>query len=85
MNKLLIGALALSLAGGAVTAASAQTYDHDRGQYGGYDNRDHRGDERGRDNDRGDGYRSHGWRDHHRGRTVCTIRHHHRVCYRQHW
>ncbi len=77
MNKLLTGALALTLFGGAATAASAQTYDHDRGNHGRtvYDSRDHRGDF----------HRGHSWRGERHSRLVCTVRHHHRVCYRQHW
>ena len=85
MTKLLAGAMALALLGGS--AAVAQPYNHDRGgdaNQGGDHQGDHRGGDRGghdQGGDRGDHGRDH----HHRGHMVCTWRHHHRVCYRQHW
>ena len=81
MNKLLIGAVALSLFAGS--AAMAQPMDHHGDQNSGYGDQHHgdQGDRGRHDNgDRGDrGDRGH------RGHMVCTWRHHHRVCYRQHW
>jgi hypothetical protein len=75
MNNMLIGALALSLVGGSM--AVAQPYDGNH--QGGYQGRgDHRDENNG---DRG----YYGRRYNHGGRTVCSWRHHHRVCYRRHW
>jgi hypothetical protein len=91
MTRLLAGAMALALIGGS--AAVAQPYNHDRSgdaNQGG----DHRGnDQSGDRSDHGGNRGDHGgnWGDrgdrgggHHR-HIVCTYRHHHRVCYRQHW
>ena len=96
MNKVLIGAMALSLLG--ATAASAQPMPdrHDGGgdmHSGGDMHGDHMGGDR-RDGDRMGGDRMHGdrhdgdrmggnhWRRHHT-RTVCKWRHHRKVCWQQ--
>lgn len=70
MNKILIGALALSLL--AAPAALAQPYDQRGHDQAGHDQGGdrHYGDHRG------------GWDHHRHGRTVCAWRHHHRVCWR---
>ena len=93
MKSILIGAIALSLVGGAALAAPGDNMG-DRG-------RDMAGDHhssnqgpgdhmRGGDHMGGDrmGGRMHGPRAHgrhHRWRNVCHIRHHHRVCHRVRW
>jgi Ni/Co efflux regulator RcnB len=92
MNKILVAAIALSLAG--ASAAGAQPYpdrqnQHD-GQYQQQDNRDYRGDQNWRNHqdsrggDRNDRRRFYGHR-HHRAPLVCRWRHHRQVCYRPRW
>ena len=91
MNKIMLMAIGLSLAGGSI--AQAQPYDPGRGppplQNQGmrhddngmrHDDRDMRHDGRGdRRDERGYGRR------HHHGRKVCFWRHHERICHWRHW
>lgn len=74
MNRILIGAIALSLIGGS--AAMAQPYRGDT--QGGRDSVQQYGNDRGDPGrrDRGDDRRG----DHRRGHRVCVWRDHHRVC-----
>ena len=93
MNKILVGAIALSLLGGSV--AMAQPDNHDQGRQAADQrsadqrSQDQRNqDWRNQDQHRGDrdgGYHGYRSRDDHRGRLVCQWRHHHKVCYRRHW
>ena len=78
MNKILVGAIALSLL--AAPAAFSQPYNQ-----GGYDRDSHdQGGER-HDGDRhDDGDHRGGWDHHRHGHSVCSWRHHQRVCWRSH-
>jgi hypothetical protein len=77
MNKLLIGAVALSLIGGS--AAFAQDYNSDQGHRDGSYQAGR--DQGGRDHQDG-GYHNNRTNGDHRGHSVCSWRHHHRSCYR---
>jgi len=87
MNKILIAAAAMSLIGGS--AALAQPYGsigHDNHGGATFQNSAHRDHGRGPVVVTHRGGRAHwGGSRHHRGHLVCTVRHHHRVCYRQAW
>ena len=78
MTKLLAGALALALIGGSTAVAQPDSRDHagDSSQSADRQAGDRGGQDRG--GDRGDHSRD-------RHHMVCKWRHHHRVCYHQHW
>ncbi len=82
MNKIMLMAIGLSLAGASI--AQAQPYDPGRGPPGAPPPQQDQGmrhDDRGdRHDDRGDG-----WRHRHHGRKVCFWRHHERICHWRHW
>jgi len=82
MNRILAGALALTLLGTSV--AVAQPDNHDRNQQGGrQDAGRHQGGQQ--QATRHDGGRGNQMNRRHRTHKVCHVRHHRRVCYQQRW
>ena len=88
MNKIMLMAIGLSLAGASI--AEAQSYDPGRGPPGGPPMQQDQGmrhDDRGmRHDDRGDRHddRRNGWRHSHHGKKICFWRHHERICHWRH-
>jgi Ni/Co efflux regulator RcnB len=87
MKKILIGAMALSLLGGASAMAQPDTHNqvgerHDSQGVGDRHDNDRHDNDR-HDNDRHDNDRAR--YDHHRSHVVCSWHHHHKVCRRVTW
>ncbi len=87
MNKIMLMAIGLSLAGASI--AQAQPYDPGRGPPPSappmQQDQGMRHDDQGmRHDDRGE-HRGHGWRHRHHGGKVCFWRHHERICHWRHW
>jgi hypothetical protein len=81
VHKILVGALALSLIAGSAVMAGPDNQGNNHNRGGDPTSNRGRTNDHGQANDNGRNQGSDHGRQVHRRHQVCTVRHHHRVCY----